>query len=318
LKSLDDLKQFYNEQLIGDLQLLEAKRKKTLHKMTITAATAFAIALILGVFLGGGMRSCFGIFILIMLALVVTGLINYRTIKQYTNDFKGTVISRIVKFLDENLNYEPSGFIDKNVFMTSKIFKTTPNKYKGDDLVWGNVGATKIRFSELNAVYESGTGKDRHEQTIFKGLFFIADFNKNFKGSTVVLPDAAETLLGRLGTKLQSMNILRGQLIKLEDPQFEKEFVVYGDDQVEARYILSPSLMSRIVDYKQKTGKRIYLSFVGSTIFVAIWIGRNLFEPRIFKTLLDFEPIRQYYEDLKIAIEIVEDLNLNVRIWSKE
>jgi hypothetical protein len=133
-----------------------------------------------------------------------------------------------------------------------------------------------------------------------------------------VLPDAAETLLGRLGTKLQSMNILRGQLIKLEDPQFEKEFVVYGDDQVEARYILSPSLMSRIVDYKQKTGKRIYLSFVGSTIFVAIWIGRNLFEPRIFKTLLDFEPIRQYYEDLKIAIEIVEDLNLNVRIWSKE
>ncbi|MFT5169968.1 MAG: hypothetical protein ACI8Q2_000583, partial [Candidatus Omnitrophota bacterium] len=44
----------------------------------------------------------------------------------------------------------------------------------------------------------------------------------------------------------------------------------------------------------------------------------NLFEPRIFKTLLDFKPIEEYFEDLSFAIGIVEDLNLNTRIWSKE
>ena len=72
----------------------------------------------------------------------------------------------------------------------------------------------------------------------------MADFNKNFNGHTVVLPDTAEKILGKFGQSLQSMSS-RGELVKLEDPEFEKEFCVYGDDQVEARYILSPALMKR-------------------------------------------------------------------------
>ena len=41
-----------------------------------------------------------------------------------------------------------------------------------------------------------------------------------------------------------------GELVKLEDPEFEKSFVVYSGNQTEARYILSTSLMRRILDYK--------------------------------------------------------------------
>ena len=42
-----------------------------------------------------------------------------------------------------------------------------------------------------------------------------ADFNKDFQGATVVLPDVAQRRLGFLGQQLQAMNIARGQLIKL-------------------------------------------------------------------------------------------------------
>ena len=106
--------------------------------------------------------------------------------------------------------------------------------------------------------------------------------------------------------------------VELEDPEFESHFVVYGSDQIEARYILSTSLMARITDFKNKTGKKIFLSFIGSMVFVAVSYSRNLFEPKLFTTLLDFEPIRRYYEDLQLIIGIVDDLNLNTRIWSKE
>ena len=178
-------------------------------------------------------------------------------------------------------------------------------------------GATRIKFSEVHAEHESGSGKNRRRYTIFKGLFFIGDFNKDFAGQTVVLPDTAEKLFGRIGQKLQSLNIFRGKLIKLEDPEFERAFAVYGDDQIEARYILSTSLMKRIVDFKKKTNRKIFLSFIGSMVFVAVSYTKNLFEPRIFRTLLDFEPIREYFEDLQLALGIVDDLNLNTRIWSK-
>ena len=117
---------------------------------------------------------------------------------------------------------------------------------------------------------------------------------------------------------LQSWNLSRPDLIQLEDPEFEKEFVVYGKDQIEARYILSLSLMQRILDFKRKTGQKIFLSFIDSKVFIGVWSDHVLFEPKILSTLLDFDLIREYFDDLQLAIGIVDDLNLNTRIWSKE
>jgi hypothetical protein len=180
------------------------------------------------------------------------------------------------------------------------------------------VGQTTVKFSEVDAKYESGSGKNRSVQQVFKGLFFIADFNKHFYGRTVVLPDATEKVFGKLAQTFQKLNFTRDDLVKLEDPEFEKEFVVYSNDQVEARYILSTSLMKRIVDFKRDSDKKIHLSFISSQVNVAVSFKRSLFEPKLFSTLLDFKPIQEYFEDLVLAVGIVEDLNLNTRIWTKE
>ncbi|MHC4388157.1 MAG: DUF3137 domain-containing protein, partial [Planctomycetota bacterium] len=71
-------------------------------------------------------------------------------------------------------------------------------------------------------------------------------------------------------------------------------------------------------DFKRKTNRPVYLSFVGSKVFVAVSYTKNLFEPRLFRTILDFELVQEYFEDLQLAIGIVDDLNLNTRIWSKQ
>ncbi len=319
MKTLDDLRQFYNTTLLSDLEGLERQRRKIVQKVTYVIVGAVCVAVI-GFFFA--MQSFHAaapaIIISLVLCLIIGGVLYKILIRSYVAEFKSVVIERIVHFIDVNLAYSPKSCIPKSTFVLSKIFATKPNRYKGDDFVSGKVGATRIQFSELHAEYESGSGKNRHRHTVFRGLFFIGDFNKHFTGQTVVLPDTAEKLFGRLGRKLQSLNISRDQLINLEDPEFERHFVVYGSDQVEARYILSTSLMARIMDFRKKTGRKIHLSFIGSMVFVAASYTRSLFEPRLFRTLLDFEPIRQYFEDLQLAIGIVDDLNLNTRIWSKE
>ena len=101
-------------------------------------------------------------------------------------------------------------------------------------------------------------------------------------------------------------------------PEFEKEFAVYGDDPIATRYILSSSLMKRMTEFKKKVKCKMYFSFVDSTMYMAINYKRDLFEPRIFRTLVDFEPIKEYYDDLSMAVSVVDDLNLNTRIWSKQ
>jgi hypothetical protein len=319
VKTLEEFTTFYHTTLIYDLKELEKERRKIITRLIyILTAILCVFGICLLITVTSAEEATPFVFILTILSIIVYAIISYFMTRGYIARFKSFVIRRIVKFIDENLNYDAKDCIDKTTFMSSKIFTTKPNRYKGDDLVWGKTGTTEIKFSEINAEYESGSGKNRHRYVIFKGLFFIGDFNKHFTGETVVLPDTAEKLFGHFGQKLQSLNIFRGKLIKLEDPEFESHFVVYGDDQIEARYILSTSLMERIVGFKKKTGKKIHLSFVNSMVFVAVSYTKNLFEPRIFRTLLDFEPMREYFEDLQLTIGIVDDLNLNTRIWSKQ
>jgi hypothetical protein len=258
-----------------------------------------------------------GVFVAVGL-LIGAFVVGTRMTQGYRGQFKVVVIGKLVRFIDENLRYSPEQGLPKSVFQTADLFKQQIDRFKSEDQVAGKLGATDMVFSEVHAEYKTRDNKGHtHWHTIFRGILFVGDFNKEFRGKTVVLPDTAERLLGSLGQKLQSWNLSRDGLVKLEDPEFERDFVVYGSDQIEARYVLSTSLMERILQFKRKTSKRICLSFVGSKVFVAIPYNKNLFEPRLFRTLLDFNPISQYFEDLQLAVGIVEDLNLNTRIWSK-
>ncbi|MGR9088622.1 MAG: DUF3137 domain-containing protein, partial [Gammaproteobacteria bacterium] len=153
--------------------------------------------------------------------------------------------------------------------------------------------------------------------TIFKGIFFIADFNKHFHGRTYVVPDAGGRFFG-IGKLFEKWSFDRGELVELENPEFEQLFTVYGTDQVEARYILSPSLMDRLVNFRRRANTRMHLSFVHSKLFLALSVDKNLFEPNLFSSGVSYGYLKAYYNYLDLVTGLIEDLNLNLRIWGKE
>ena len=261
----------------------------------------------------------------IIALIAVVAAVGWRfssSMKTYRADFKARVISKLVAFVDPNLTYTPDNFLGEEMFETSGLFDRKPDAYDGGDLVEGKLGATKIAFSEIHAQYRTTTvdakgNTQTHWHTLFKGVFFVADFNKAFQSRTYVLPDTAEKLFGALGQKLQALNPGRNQLIKLENPEFEHAFVVYGDDQVEARYILTPSLMERILHYQQRTGAELRLGFVEGCVFVAIPNSSDLFEPHVFSSIVSRGLLKDYLARLEIITGVVDELSLNTRIWSK-
>lgn len=317
MKSVEELRTFYKQTLYPDLADLEQRRLGIFRGMGVGLVVLLAGGLVLAAVLFPLIETAAIILPIFLVVFLYAGLCFVLT-WGYKKDFKNRVIGRLIKFFDPGLTYFPTEKITKEKFLHSDLFKTKPNRYKGDDLVRGKIGATEIEFSEVLAQYVQSNGKTTTVHTVFHGLFFIADFNKHFRTRTFVLPDTAERLFGKFGKTLQSWNLTRPDLIQLEDPEFEKEFVVYGQDQIEARYILSTSLMERILEFKRKTRQNIFLSFVDSRVYVGVWSDRTLFEPKILSTLLDFDLIREYFDDLQLATGIVEDLNLNTRIWTKE
>lgn len=329
MKTAEEFQSYYQRILIADLQLLDEERKKFIKSLLKISLIFLAIGLACEgavTFFESSIieynTMAIGVPVIVFIIWLIIFIFKTNKFsRQFADRFKKTVIAKIVKFVDENLNYYPENGIGQSSFSGSSIFQHGIDRYKSEDLVSGKLGLTKIEFSEVHAEYKTETyhkgRKQTHWHTIFKGLFFIADFNKNFSTRTVVLPDTAEKLFGFLGKTLQSMNITRDPLIKLEDPEFEKNFVVYGQDQIEARYILSTSLMKRIVDFKKKTKKEISLAFVNSSVYATVPVSKNLFEPRVFSTIVNFDLLKEYFEYMLLSAGIVDDLNLNTRIWSK-
>ncbi len=314
--------QVYKSQLIPALKTLEPVRKKAL--AAFIKALFFGLASIPGFIAFSRIEKP----VVLLLALVPLGIGIYcfvgygRKRRDYAAAFKEQVIRELVRSIDAGLHYYPERMISQMEYQQSDIFRAPLDRYSGDDFVEGTLGVTELRFSELHhqEKKESVDSKGRrrtHWVTIFKGIFFVADFNKHFHGRTYIFPDAGSSFLG-IGKLFEKWSVNRGDLVELENPEFEKLFTVYGTDPVEARFLLSPSLMERLVNFRRKANSRLHLSFINSTLYMALPISNNLFEPNVFSTGIKSDYLQDYFRYLDLVTGLVEDLNLNLRIWGKQ
>jgi len=309
MQPLTDFRSFYENSLQPKLTELETIRADKAKKIKLYGAIGLGVGF-------GFMAFKISAWPLILAGAGIFFFYQYQA-KQFRNSYKTQIIAALAHA--QGLQYNHLACISRSDYDRSKIFSTRPDRYWGDDLLTGTVDKTGIRFSELHTQYKSG-GKNKSYHTIFRGIFFIADFNKHFIGETFVLPDVSENVFGSgLGSFFQKMNMMRPQLVKLEDVEFEKAFAIYSTDQVEARYILSPALMERILNLKRKFNTQVALSFIGSHVYIAITVNKNLFEaPWLFSSVDNYKQLEEYHNDIKMCIEIVEILDLNTRIWTKE
>ena len=145
-----------------------------------------------------------------------------------------------------------------------------------------------------------------------------ADSNKNFAGQTLILPDTAEKYLGGFGKWLQkTAGGVVGKMVYMENVKFEKEFVVYSTDPVEARYLLTPKIQEQILAMKHFLKKDLRLSFVDNAIYIAI-SRENIFKLNVSQSFKKPETLRYYMRDLIELLTLIHLLDLNIRIWGRE
>jgi len=244
----------------------------------------------------------------LLAAIIVYSHYEHKWKLPYQNRFKTEIVKSIVTLIDKNLSYYPKRQITRQELTASLLENYLPwwwtqiDSWAGDDYFEGTVGNIFIKFSEIYAESTYDFGSD----TLFKGLFFIFDLNKVFDGFLVILPNPKT-----------GKNPYRkyGTLIKLAEPEFEREFIVYSNNEMRAIQVLTPSFISNLVKFRRQLGKNISLSLVNNQLYVLISIDKNLFEPTIYSTLLDFNLYRHFFENIQLGKEIVENLNMNT--WDK-
>lgn len=313
------------------LEALEAERATLASEFwrvtTIALIIAGGLAIVLYNLLGG---FGIGIAVLVVLGVVLFALSSAQN--RWRQNFKQHALTPLIQMVNPNLRYSPNQYIPPTEYHLSMLFHNSPDpdRYWGEDYIEGVIGKTDIRISELHTeyrevTYDSKGNRRENWVTIFRGLFVSADFHKEFQGITLVLPDMEQRVLGGLGQWLQNLSAKignqPGELVKLEDPEFERLFKVFSTDQIEARYILTPSLMTRILDFQKRHSHPIRLSFIASRVFIAIPTYHNYLEPPFVlsstKRLADPETLGHYLQELEFIFGIVDELNLNTRIWTK-
>jgi hypothetical protein len=366
----DDAGRFIERDLAATLEQLEAERLEAMKTLR-----------------GTRRRLRIGAFFFVLASMVVAGpfgffggsfvaFVGYLVMMRNSRDrlfsgelrerLKRDVVRPLVARLAPAASYHPDGHIPQSDFDSSGLYQVTPRTYRGDDLVEGVLGDTNIRFSELHVEYLDQSSDRSQRSTAFKGLFFVADFHKDFHGYTTVRPrrpkvlgtyfsgasratkmDAGMAFAEHLmGPRWTPGNARYGplQTVELEDPEFAEHFDVYSNDQVAARYILSSSMMERLLDFRREAirarealsaalaaRKKFFqvvdqddmqsgmfnVSFAHSNVYIAKHHFRDLFEIDPKRSLTGSGQIEEYAADLRFALGIVEDLNLNTRIWSR-
>ena len=285
------------------LELKSEGKKTGLIAGLITAAVLFIVVLLAGapVIVGFGL----GVVFFLILFFVC---INNKS-SELTAYYKKDIVSKLIESQVPGAEYHPNKGISQNEFHSMNLFNK-PDRYKTEDLIKGKIdktdfGCAEVVAEERHVTVDSKGRRTEYWSEIFNGFIFIADFHKHFNGVTKISRDSLFKFS------------FAGERVKLENIEFEKLYDVYSTDQVEARYLLSPSMMEKFIALDKKFKGDIVACFNNSSIYIAIPDSENHFEASIWKNITK-DMIEKEFSLIFSLISIINELNLNTRIWSKQ
>ena len=257
-----------------------------------------------------------------------------------------------IEWLGENINLKDS--VIKDEIEKSRIFDTNyPRKYFIFDEYKGTYKGISFKISERQECYDDGEYNKSSTNEIFilldsnkktKNTVIIKNQEETSIKSKVILSvivcmvlltlaiinassptnyydEHERSMMGIAGIVMivvgMAISIYRTKKnrIYLEDTNFEKKYNIICQDQVEARYLITPAFMERF--QKIKVGFRAYkikCSFFEDKLLIVIYTDKNLFEiADPYKSLLNPDCIKDFYSEICLIYGIIDVLKLDTK-----
>lgn len=214
----------------------------------------------------------------------------------YKNSFVVSVLNQT--FSDVRVNWE-QGFTTKDIEQMG-ILKMG-NRFHSEDFIHGVYQGVSFDQSDVTIRHESGSGKNRHTTTYFKGRVFAFDFQKNDIYSVGVL--------SKNFFYSGNYNGLKHESVEMESETFNKMFQVKAIRSVDAFYVLTPQMMECLMNLQRKAGN-LSARYFGGKLYVAINISGNAFDGNIKKPVVYVDEINKIKHDCGVIIDIINKLKL--------
>jgi hypothetical protein len=302
---LGEFRIYYNTHIRPELVRTERLRKRMLLGILGSVFGLFLIMLLFLLIDAG--------FVVLYLALPVIFYLTtfYWRVRKFKQAFKPAIVSLVLEFINQapnfrELTYDANRMIGKDRFQRSELFIGRPVVYEGEDYIKGMVGEMPFELSELY-VQEISKASNRLE-LIFGGIFIHSIFNEQATGHLVAWPRSEERYLRR-SIKAFIANGGQDAEIELLVPDFRDHFVVYAKRNTVVHDILTEPMQEALVRFIESTGRDLYFAVHNKDIFSGIAHDRDLLEPHIFRSNLNFGLVREFYSDIVLMLQVIHDFD---------
>ena len=278
-------------------------RKKIKGKFRIIYIIAFITMIISGILLNfvGIFNIIFWISVIIFFSAVFPStktedMINNEVMPEVMNRTDLNIKSKnklmpIIMSAFEGFQWTRNPIINDIELNSAKIFPNYNNIYVDDNFT-GSYKGISLRISEIKMLLD--------KKLVFNGIVIALDIPKKFKGQTIV--------------KSKKMDNLDSNFkeVKLESNEFADMVHSYSNDQIEARYLLTPAFIERYLNiYKTFGGDTISCSFFDNKLILAISKSVDFFE--IWDksgSITNTSQYERFLEEIITILKFVEALKL--------
>lgn len=292
---------------------LENLRKKARNNELI----GIIISLVIGIILFCIIHSFIAIIIATIIGVAITLVCNRKTKRQFILAFKETFVLESLKSVFTDLVYEPERGLEPSIIRNTGMMNMG-DRYSSNDYISGKYKNIEVNQADIHIEEEYETTDEegnttRSWETIFRGRWMVFDFNKVFKANIQVCQKGfGNSIVNNWGTKIKYKKVL------MENQIFNSKFKTYAQNEHEAFYILTPSLMERIIDLSNSVYGKLLFCFVDSKLHIGVQNNKDSFEHGIY-TKIDEEKIRkEISQDIKLITDFVDKLNLDNDLFRME
>lgn len=234
----------------------------------------------------------------------------------YKAFYKDVFVRAAIRGIDSNFSYDPNAGISRKEFCKVGIY--SPDEFRAEDQISGIYKGVKFSLSEAIDIPNGATlelsdsaalnllsaiifvWEAMKDMQAFNGSVLVCEFYKKFNGQTIVASRMLNTRF--LGEKEQ-----------MDDVFFSKEFRVFADDEVEARYLLTPAFMQRLRELKEKFAGKMGVSaaFMDDKLYLFLNGAKNKFETTLFSPPPSLENAAGIKNEILELLSIIDELNLN-------
>lgn len=293
---------YYETDIRPPLMEMESRRRRGVRRHN----TFIGVGVALGLVGGAGSTAAFGSGDHTLAIPGVSGVLGWIAgrfaLQGVATDTKAHILDKVSRHLDVRYSQTVAHAPGLQEIRERRLIPGW-DRASFEDLFQGERQGANFMLYEAHLERQTRDSKGRTRwSTVFRGQLLQLRFPRDFTGITTILRDKGLFNF----TQSAGKGLERARLV---DPDFEKTFEVFTTDQVEARYLLTPSFMERLLTLETLLqGKSARASFSGGSLFIAIE-GGNLFEAgSMFTPLDDVARARRVYDDIKGIHNIVDAL----------